>query len=140
MREDERRWRRGWERSTYGENPPARLQLLQHHAGLFRLDGVDGLAIGETAAEVGHALGEADLAQAFVALLGREALGGLAARRPVAAARAGAAVGLGILFPPLALLPTIQLGVGENSQCEALQSAGERRRQQQQQGAEGGRR
>ncbi len=46
-----------------------------------------------------------------------------------AAARAGAAVGLGVLFPPLALLPTIQLGVGENSQCEALQAAGERRRQ-----------
>ena len=36
------------------------------------------------------------------------------------AARAGAAVGLGIVFPPLALLPTIQLGVGENSQCERL--------------------
>jgi uncharacterized protein involved in outer membrane biogenesis len=50
-----------------------------------------------------------------------------------AAARAGAAVGLGVLFPPLALLPTIQLGVGENSQCEALQGAGERRRQQPQQ-------
>ena len=49
-----------------------------------------------------------------------------------AAARAGAAVGLGLLFPPLALLPTIQLGVGENSQCETLQAAGERRRQQQQ--------
>jgi hypothetical protein len=31
----------------------------------------------------------------------------------------------------LALLPTIQLGVGENSQCETLQAAGERRRQQQ---------
>ncbi|MBD0272171.1 MAG: AsmA family protein [Acetobacteraceae bacterium] len=50
-----------------------------------------------------------------------------------AAARAGAAVGLGVLFPPLALLPTIQLGVGENNQCEALQAAGERRRGQQQQ-------
>ena len=49
-----------------------------------------------------------------------------------AAARVGAAVGLGLLFPPLALLPTIQLGVGENSQCETLQAAGERRRQQQQ--------
>jgi AsmA family protein len=48
-----------------------------------------------------------------------------------AAARAGAAVGLGLLFPPLALLPTIQLGVGENSQCETLHAAGERRRQQQ---------
>lgn len=47
-----------------------------------------------------------------------------------AAARAGAAVGLGLLFPPLALLPTIQLGVGENSQCETLQAAGERQRQQ----------
>ena len=55
-----------------------------------------------------------------------------------AAARAGAAVGLGLLFPPLALLPTIQLGVGENSQCEALQAAGERRRQQPQQAPEGG--
>ncbi|MBD0275901.1 MAG: hypothetical protein ICV73_28740, partial [Acetobacteraceae bacterium] len=50
-----------------------------------------------------------------------------------AAARAGAAVGLGVLFPPLALLPTIQLGVGENSRCEDLQAAGERRRGQQQQ-------
>ena len=36
------------------------------------------------------------------------------------AVRGGAAVGLGILFPPLALLPTIQLGVGENSDCERL--------------------
>ncbi|MBL6457726.1 AsmA family protein [Belnapia sp. T6] len=36
------------------------------------------------------------------------------------AVRGGAAVGLGILFPPLALLPTIQLGVGENSSCERL--------------------
>jgi hypothetical protein len=57
-----------------------------------------------------------------------------------AAARAGAAVGLGLLFPPLALLPTIQLGVGENSQCEALQAAGERRRRQQQAPEGGGRR
>jgi uncharacterized protein involved in outer membrane biogenesis len=39
-------------------------------------------------------------------------------------ARAGAAAGLGVLFPPLALLPTIQLGVGENSQCERLTRAG----------------
>ncbi len=39
-------------------------------------------------------------------------------------ARAGAAAGLGALFPPLALLPTIQLGVGENSQCERLTQAG----------------
>jgi AsmA family protein len=49
------------------------------------------------------------------------------------AARAGAAVGLGVLLPPLALLPTIQLGVGENSQCERLQGRGRRRG-----GAEGG--
>jgi uncharacterized protein involved in outer membrane biogenesis len=33
------------------------------------------------------------------------------------AARAGAAIGLGILFPPLALLPTIQLGLGEHNDC-----------------------
>ncbi|WP_149540140.1 AsmA family protein [Siccirubricoccus phaeus] len=43
------------------------------------------------------------------------------------AARAGAAAGLGVLFPPLALLPTIQLGVGENNRCEALTEAGRRR-------------
>ena len=36
------------------------------------------------------------------------------------AARGGAAVGLGLIFPPLALLPTIQLGVGENNRCERL--------------------
>jgi uncharacterized protein involved in outer membrane biogenesis len=36
------------------------------------------------------------------------------------AARGGAAVALGIVFPPLALLPTIQLGVGENTDCERL--------------------
>ncbi|TCZ63536.1 AsmA family protein [Roseicella aquatilis] len=44
------------------------------------------------------------------------------------AARAGAAVGLGVLFPPLALLPTIQLGVGENSQCERLSRSGQGKR------------
>jgi AsmA family protein len=37
-------------------------------------------------------------------------------------ARGGAAAALGALVPPLALLPTIQLGVGENSACEKLQS------------------
>jgi hypothetical protein len=31
----------------------------------------------------------------------------------------------------LGRMGTIQLGVGENSQCETLQAAGERRRQQQ---------
>ncbi|NHN88545.1 AsmA family protein [Acetobacter conturbans] len=37
-------------------------------------------------------------------------------------ARAAAATGLGFVFPPLALLPTIQLGVGKGSMCEqALQ-------------------
>lgn len=39
----------------------------------------------------------------------------------VLAARGGAAVGLGILLTPLgALLPTIQLGLGENNDCDAL--------------------
>lgn len=40
------------------------------------------------------------------------------------AARAGAATGLGVLFPPLALLPTIQFGVGENDKCEKLARSG----------------
>lgn len=43
------------------------------------------------------------------------------------AARAGAAAGLAALLPPLALLPTIQLGVGENSRCEQLQGRRGRR-------------
>jgi uncharacterized protein involved in outer membrane biogenesis len=34
------------------------------------------------------------------------------------AARAGAAIGLGILFPPLALIPTIRLGLGDKNACE----------------------
>jgi uncharacterized protein involved in outer membrane biogenesis len=46
--------------------------------------------------------------------------------RPAAgplAARAGGAVGLGILFPPLALLPTIRLGLGDKNACnDALAS------------------
>ncbi|QDH17936.1 AsmA family protein [Swingsia samuiensis] len=32
--------------------------------------------------------------------------------------RTAAAIGLGILFPPAALIPTIQLGVGKGSSCE----------------------
>ncbi|WP_240759739.1 AsmA family protein [Lichenicoccus roseus] len=36
-------------------------------------------------------------------------------------ARAGAAVGLGVLLVPLAILPTIQLGVGEGACTDALQ-------------------
>ena len=37
--------------------------------------------------------------------------------------RGGAAVGLGFLAGPLALLPTIQFGVGEKNRCAALQTA-----------------
>ncbi|WP_242006376.1 AsmA family protein [Acetobacter estunensis] len=37
--------------------------------------------------------------------------------------RAAAAAGLGFVFPPLALLPTIQLGVGKGSRCEAAVQA-----------------
>jgi uncharacterized protein involved in outer membrane biogenesis len=33
------------------------------------------------------------------------------------ALRAGSAIGLGILFPPLALLPTIRLGLGDKNAC-----------------------
>ncbi len=36
--------------------------------------------------------------------------------------RGGAAVGLGFLLPPLALLPTIQLGVGDDHRCGRLMS------------------
>jgi uncharacterized protein involved in outer membrane biogenesis len=35
-------------------------------------------------------------------------------------ARGAAAVGLGLLFPPAALLPTIQLGTGEDNACTTL--------------------
>jgi len=34
--------------------------------------------------------------------------------------RAGAAVGLGVLFPPAALLPMIEFGVGEDGACQRL--------------------
>ena len=37
-----------------------------------------------------------------------------------AGARVGVAAGLGLLFPPAAILPTIQLGVGENDACATL--------------------
>ncbi len=38
------------------------------------------------------------------------------------AARAGAAVGLGILFPPAAILPTIQFGTGDDDVCQAAEA------------------
>ncbi len=38
---------------------------------------------------------------------------------PELALRGGAAIGLGLLFPPAAILPTIQFGVGEASPCAA---------------------
>ena len=42
------------------------------------------------------------------------------------ALRAGAAVGLGILFPPAALLPTIQLGTDNDGGCGAVESTAAR--------------
>ena len=42
------------------------------------------------------------------------------------AARAGAAVGLGILFPPAALLPTIQLGTDNDGGCAAAETTAAR--------------
>jgi hypothetical protein len=36
---------------------------------------------------------------------------------PELAVRSGAAIGLGLLFPPAAILPMIQFGVGEGSPC-----------------------
>jgi uncharacterized protein involved in outer membrane biogenesis len=39
------------------------------------------------------------------------------------AVKAGAAVGLGVLFPPLALIPTIRLGLGDKNACtDTMQS------------------
>jgi hypothetical protein len=39
------------------------------------------------------------------------------------ALKGGAAIGLGVLFPPLALLPTIRLGLGDENACtDTLQS------------------
>jgi AsmA family protein len=40
------------------------------------------------------------------------------------AARGGVAAGLGILFPPAAILPTIQFGVGDDHRCESLSHRG----------------
>ena len=37
-----------------------------------------------------------------------------------AAARGGLAAGLGVVFPPLAILPTIQFGVGEDHRCDRI--------------------
>jgi hypothetical protein len=38
------------------------------------------------------------------------------------ALKAGAAIGLGVLFPPAALLPTIQFGTGETGACQAAEA------------------
>jgi AsmA family protein len=38
------------------------------------------------------------------------------------AVRGGLAAGLGVLFPPAALLPTIQLGVGEDNACQMAEA------------------
>jgi uncharacterized protein involved in outer membrane biogenesis len=38
------------------------------------------------------------------------------------AARAGAAIGLGILFPPAALIPTIQFGTGDDGACQVAEA------------------
>ncbi len=40
-------------------------------------------------------------------------------------ARGGAAAGLGVLFPPAALLPTIQFGVGDDNNCAAVVKRGQ---------------
>jgi uncharacterized protein involved in outer membrane biogenesis len=45
---------------------------------------------------------------------------------PELTARAGAAVALGVLFPPAALLPTIQFGVGDASPCAERRPAAPR--------------
>ena len=43
-------------------------------------------------------------------------------------ARSAGAVGLGLLFPPAALLATIQLGIGEDNACVSLVKDGQKAR------------
>jgi uncharacterized protein involved in outer membrane biogenesis len=38
------------------------------------------------------------------------------------ALRGGAAIGLGVLFPPAALIPTIQFGIGEDGACQVAEA------------------
>ena len=38
------------------------------------------------------------------------------------ALRAGAAVGLGVLFPPAAIIPTIQFGIGDDNACQTAEA------------------
>jgi hypothetical protein len=64
----------------YCENPPPWLQLVQNHPRLFRLNGVDWVAVREASAELYHALGQANLSQPLVALLLRDIIGGAFAR------------------------------------------------------------
>lgn len=52
---------------------------MEDDAGLFRVDGVDGYPARETPAELDHALGEANLSEALIALFLGDVLGRLAA-------------------------------------------------------------
>jgi hypothetical protein len=81
--------------TTYRQNPPARLQLVQHHAGALRVDRVDGLAGREAAAKVDHALGEADLSQALIAVVVVGAVSRAAVPGGAVAAALGARLGGG---------------------------------------------
>ncbi len=49
---------------------------MQHDAAALRVDRIDGLAVGEAPAKLDHALGEADLPEALVALLPGDGVGG----------------------------------------------------------------
>ena len=61
---------------------------MQDHTALLGLDGIDGLAAGEAATKLHHALGQANLPQPLVALILGEILRGLPLRSIV------------LLFPP----------------------------------------
>lgn len=59
---------------------------MEDDAAALGVDGVDGLAGREAAAELDHALGETDLAEALVTLVVREGIGGAGALGAVATA------------------------------------------------------
>lgn len=51
---------------------------MKHHSCLLRINGVDACASSEALTEACHALGKANLAEAFIAILGRNVSGRMA--------------------------------------------------------------
>ena len=101
---------------SYCQDPPAGLQLVQDDAALLGLDGIDGLATGEAATKLNHALGQSNLPQTLVALILGEVLRGLPLR-PILL--------LFLLPPPQGL--GVHRGIVDNLVIEGLVGGPERR-------------